>query len=68
MSKFETNYRLKLDFRKVHQHAGGKWLILNTKHHNENQLLNTEPPIEFPNWECTFDIKGFDGNVFKPIF
>ena len=36
--KLETHYYFKLDFQKVDQHTGGKWLILGTKHHKHNQL------------------------------
>ena len=28
----------KLDFQKVDQHTGGKWLIHGTKRHKDNQL------------------------------
>ena len=36
MSK--PNCCLKVDFQKVDQHAGGKWLIYDTKHSKDNQL------------------------------
>ena len=29
MSNLQTYYHFKLDFQKVDQHTGGKWLILN---------------------------------------
>ena len=35
---------LKLDFQKVDQHTGGKWLIHGTKRHKDNQLPSLEPP------------------------
>ena len=40
-----TNLLLfKLDFQKVDQHTGGKWLIHGTKHRKDNQLLSLELP------------------------
>ena len=38
MSNWETHYHFKLDSQKVDQYIGGKWLILGTKHHKDNQL------------------------------
>ena len=38
MSHLQTYYHFKLNFQKVHQHTGGKWLIHGTKHRNDNQL------------------------------
>ena len=37
MSNPQPNCCLKFDFQKVDQHAGGKWLIHNTKHRKDNQ-------------------------------
>ena len=34
----------KLDFLKVDQHTGGKWLIYDTKHSKDNQLQSLELP------------------------
>ena len=31
MSNLQPNWRLKIDFQKVDQHAGGKWLLHDTK-------------------------------------
>ena len=31
MSNLQTYYHFKLDFQKVDQHTGGKWLIQGTK-------------------------------------
>ena len=44
MSNLKTHYYFKLDFQKVDQRAGGKWLIHSTKHHKDNQLQNLELP------------------------
>ena len=44
MSDLRANYHFKLDFQKVDQHTGGKWLIHVTKHHKNNQLQSLECP------------------------
>ena len=38
MSNLQPNCCLEFDFRKVDQHAGGKWLIHDTKRRKDNQL------------------------------
>ena len=38
MSNLQPNRCLKVDFQKVDQHAGGKWLIHNIKRRKGNQL------------------------------
>ena len=38
MSNLQPNCCLKFDFQKVDQHAGGKWLIHDTKRRKDNQL------------------------------
>ena len=37
MSNLQPNCCLKFDFQKVDQHAGGKWLIHDTKRRKDNQ-------------------------------
>ena len=44
MSNLQTYYQFKLDYQKLDQHTGGKWLIHGTKHHKDNQLQSLEPP------------------------
>ena len=44
MSNVQTHYNFKLDFQKVDQHTGGKWLIHGTKHHKNNQAQILELP------------------------
>ena len=44
MSSLETYYQFKLDFQKVYQHKGGKWLIHGTKRYKDNQLESLELP------------------------
>ena len=34
----QTYYHFKLDFQKVDQYTGGKWLIHDTKRRNDNHL------------------------------
>ena len=38
MSNLQTYYHFNLDFQKVDQHTGGKWLIHGTKRRKDNQL------------------------------
>ena len=44
MSNLQPNCCLKIDFQKVDQHAGGKWLIQGTKRHKDNQLQSLKIP------------------------
>ena len=37
-------YHFKLDFQKVDQHTGGKWLIHGTKRHKDIQMQSLELP------------------------
>ena len=40
----------KSQFQKVDQHAGGKWLIHDTKRRKGNQLQSLKHPAEYPSW------------------
>ena len=42
MSNLQTYYHFKLDFQKVDQHTGGKWLIHDTKRRKNNQLQSLD--------------------------
>ena len=44
MWNLQPNCCLKVDFQKVDQHAGGKWLIHNTKRDKDNQLQSLKLP------------------------
>ena len=44
MSNLQPNCCLEFDFRKVDQHAGGKWLIHDTKRRKDNQLQSVKLP------------------------
>ena len=41
---YKPTIHLKLDFQKVDQYTGGKWLIHGTKRHKDNQLQSLELP------------------------
>ena len=68
MSNLQTYYHFKLDFRKVYQHTGGKWLIHGTKRRKDNQLRSLESPVEYPSRESKHDTKESKGTIFNPIF
>ena len=42
ISNSQTYYHFKLDFQKIDQHTGGKWLIHGTKRHKDNQLQSLD--------------------------
>ena len=44
MSNLQPNRCLKIDFQKVDQHAGDKWLIHDTKRGKDNQLQRLKLP------------------------
>ena len=44
MSNLQPNWCLKIDFQKVDQLAGGKWLIHDTKRRKDNQLQSPKLP------------------------
>ena len=44
MSKSPTPFHFKLDFQKVDQRTGGKWLINGTKHHKGIHFQSLELP------------------------
>ena len=44
MSNLQANCCLKVDFQKMDQHAGGKWLIHDTKRRKDNQWQSLELP------------------------
>ena len=43
-SNLQAYFNFKLDFQKVDQHTGRKWLIHGTKRHKDNQLQSLELP------------------------
>ena len=69
MSNLQPNCCLKFDFQKVDQHAGGKWLIHDTKRRKDNQLQSLKLPCrisKLSSYIC--DIKGSVSTVLNPIF
>ena len=50
MSNFQTYDHIKLNFQKVDQHTGGKWLIHGTKRRKDNQLQSLELPCRISQW------------------
>ena len=44
MPYLQPNWCLKIDFQKVDQHVGGKWLIHDTKRRKDNQLQSLKLP------------------------
>ena len=57
MSNLQPNCCLKFDFQKVDQHAGGKWLIHDTKRRKDNQLQSLKPSAEYPSLVAKCDIR-----------
>ena len=46
MSNLQPDWCLKIDFQKVDQHAGGKWLIDDTKRRKDSQLQSLKLPCK----------------------
>ena len=44
VSNLQIHYHFKLDFQKMDQHTGRKWLIHGTKRHKDNQLQSLQFP------------------------
>ena len=59
---------MELDFQKVGQKVGGKWLIHVTKHHKDNQLQGLELSCTIHSINSNHDIKESNGNMFNSIF
>ena len=48
ISNLQTHHHFKLDFQKVGQNTGGKWLIHGTKHHKTISCKAWNSPVEYP--------------------
>ena len=46
MSNLQPNCWLKIDFQKVDQHTGGKWLIRDTKRRKDKSVAKPETPLQ----------------------
>ena len=64
MSTLQNYYYLKLDFRKVDQHKGGKRLIHSIKHRKDNQLQSLQLPVR----KSKYDRKNSEGDLFNGKF
>ena len=58
MSNLPTFYHFKLDFPKVDQHTGGKWLIHGTKCCKDNQLQSLTMNSQKSAMECICESSG----------
>ena len=72
MSNLQPNCCLEFDFRKVDQHAGGKWLIHDTKRRKDNQLQSLKLPwgshaILLYSVSCLFSYIFGEAWIFVPI-
>ena len=47
MSNLQTDYNINLDFQKINQYAGGKWLIHGIKHPKDNTGKDLNSPVEY---------------------
>ena len=70
MSNLQTYYHFKLDFQKVDQHTGDKWLSTAPNAARTISCKAWNSPVEYPSRECKHDtcIKESKGNMFNPIF
>ena len=59
MSNLQPNCCLKFDFQKVDQHAGGKWLIHDTK---SRSCKAWNSPAEYPSWVKYANLSGKNWN------
>ena len=57
MSKLQIHHDFNLDFQKVDQHAGDKWLIHGSKH-DKYGFKSWNSPVEYPNSESIHSTKG----------
>ena len=62
MSNLQPNCCIKIDFQKADQHAGGKWLIYDTKRRKDNQLQSLKLPCRISHVSdiCVIDHFGYD--------
>ena len=58
MSNLQPNCCLKIDFQKVDQHAGSKWLIHDTKRRKDNQLQSLMLPCRISKFSSSMWHKG----------
>ena len=68
MSNLQPNCCLKFNFKKVDQHAGGKWLSTTPNAARTISCTAWNSPTEYPSWVARCDIKGSVSTVLNPIF
>ena len=68
MSNLQPDCCLEFDFRKVGQHAGGKWLIHDTKRRKDNQLQSLKLPCRISKLSSKMWHKVVRSTVLNPIF
>ena len=66
--KLTNQLSFEINFQKLDQHTGGKWLIHDAKYCKDNQFQSLESPVEYPSRKCKFDINESDVHMFNPIF
>ena len=66
MSNLQPNCCLKINFQKVDQHAGGKWLIHDTTRRKDNQSQSLKLPCRISKLSSKIWHKG--GTMLNPIF
>ena len=59
MSNLQPNWCFRIDFQKVDQHAGGKWLIHDTKRRKDNQLQSLKLPCRISKIYYRYTLVGF---------
>ena len=65
MSNLQTNCCLKIDFQKVDQHAGGKWLIHDTKRRKDNHKMDLK--MFTKRRPCHYDTNKFTGTLILSL-
>ena len=64
MSNLQPNCCLEFDFRKVDQHAGGKWLIHDTKRRKDNQSQSLKLPCRISKLSSKMWHKGVRSDIY----
>ena len=65
MSNLQPNCCLKVDFQKVEQDAGGKWLIHDTKRRKDNQLHSVISMKQ--SWFCAHNFRWLVSSIFPRL-
>ena len=68
IAKLTNHLLFEIDFQKLDQHTGDKWLIHGTKHRRTISWKAWNSHVEYRNWEHKFHMKDSDGNMLNPVF